>query len=191
MTLETGLQTCCDRAMKKFQFFAALSLVSLFCALFASSAFCRDEPMTYLGGLFGVASPSNGDAQFAYGATLGRRLTPDFGIGAYVTTSKQSDTMADNRVSTYGVQGDYYFTGDMDGLVLGVKFGLATLKSTMANGSSVSSTPLSIGPRLGFDYRLVPGFSIGFEGDVLFQGSNKNIDGYTLINMLGAVKLWF
>lgn len=147
--------------------------------------------MSYFGVNGGVVSPgfSGAQATSGFGAQTGRRLTPDFGIGAYYQTSNHDDSLgaSSTRMDLYGVEGNYYFTGDMDGMVLGVKFGLATLNPS---GSRKSSS-VSFGPRLAFDHRLTSSFSAGFEGSLLTQGSKEAIGGYTAVNLQGVLKLWF
>ena len=156
--------------------------------------------MTYLGGLIGATSPNlNGAATSpGYGFTLGRRMTPFFGVGAYFTRSGHDvlvgSVSSSATFSLYGVEGNYYFTGDMDGLGIGFKLGLANYSvsmSTPIGGMSGSSSSVSTGPQMFFDHRIGENLSVGFQVNVMYQTPQTNVASYNVINLFGAVKYWF
>ena len=163
--------------------------------IFTLPANAKEMALTYIGIIAGAGSPSNSNAGLTFGGTFGRRMTPDFGTGIYYT-QLSSDVfagamqVAKAKLSAYGIEGNYYLTGDMDGMVLGVKLGLLSRNLEMI-GMTTTATPLSVGPKLAFDYKMASQMSLGFEANVLFQSSNNGQEGYSLINMLGALKLWF
>ncbi|HAR43545.1 MAG TPA: hypothetical protein DCS07_13105 [Bdellovibrionales bacterium] len=167
----------------------------LWSLMFCLPGEAKEMSLTYAGIFAGAGSPSNSDAGITFGGTFGRRMTPDFGTGIYYTQlsstiSALGTAGTSTKLSAYGVEGNYYLTGDMDGMVIGMKLGLLS-RTLQMTGMKVTATPLSVGPKLAFDHKLDSKVSVGFEANVLFQGANNGQEAYSLINMLGALKLWF
>lgn len=162
---------------------------------------------TYMGVLVGIASPTYTGAQIqpTLGLVWGRRFNKIFGVALYLSHSSQTVSSTQNGeltsgLSLYGVEANYYSQGDLEGLSMGWKLGLASLgqsgtfivvnAASHVGGADTGATGLSTGPRLGFDYRLMPQMSVGAAGDLLIQPGNNSVGTYLVIQMLGIIKYW-
>jgi hypothetical protein len=153
----------------------------------------------FYAGVLGGANIPNGDSDSSVsptiGATLGAKLAPQFGIGAFGTYYGQSNSgrflgfSAGTSTRTFNVAGEASFFASY--FHLGADVGAAFTSASGNIGSAsvgTSSNTLIYGPQAGFDIPIAAtGLSIGAEAHYLFNhedNSNNNLP------VLGAVKIW-
>jgi Outer membrane protein beta-barrel domain len=151
-----------------------------------------DAGSLYAGGLLGLTFPSGG-SDMLFGATLGYKTTPNWGLGLYATytgSSTEIPGLASQDTSNViaALEGSYYFQDNMPGLRLGGKAGMLFFSATQTGAADVSDSNFVLGPHVGYDYGLGGGLSVGAEFNILFS-TKKGSDA--IPNILGAIKYWF
>lgn len=172
------------------RFFANLSLAALLSvALFSPTAAHADDSKAWVGGLFGLTVPSyNGtQARGIYGLTAGAKIGTEFGVGVYYTSSQKRETIGDFNFDLYGVQAGYHFEGEANGVFIAGRIG--TSKLSVAGATNVS--PMNFGAVVGYDYMLFDHASLGGEASYMSIASAAGTEGFTTLNFLASLKLWF
>jgi hypothetical protein len=151
----------------------------------------------YIGGVAGFSVPDYEDtsARPMFGILGGARLDGEWGLGAYYLTSSKEESMngsdVDFNYTIYGLEGSYHFEGVADNAYLAARVGMAKVK-----GGTENYSPLAWGLHFGYDFPLREALTLGIEaGFMSVQGDDKsngqNLDGFTMLNFLAAVKFWF
>jgi hypothetical protein len=189
----TGVNT-----MTHFKRFSVSIVIS---AVLASTlAFAADEAVDhplYVGALIGANLPngnSGSSVSPTFGATVGAKIAPSFGIGAFGTYYGQSNSGSflglptGTSTRTFNVAGEanFFASGFHIGGDIGAAFTSATGNIASASVSS-SDNALIYGPEAGFDFPLAPGLTLGGEAHYLFNNSNNSQNNLLL---LGALKIW-
>ncbi len=159
----------------------------------------------YAGIYLGIARPSlegYDDVNLGYGLSAGLKFHEEYSAGLYFLTSTSEAsfgataslpaTVVENRVSFYGVEGDYHFLGTLEGLRAGVRVGLST-KATTTSPQGVASvsqsdTDFALGPQLGYDFMISEQISVGGEANIFFVLGG---DSFNVIHALGTAKFHF
>ena len=177
--------------MKRYSVLFALILSSLFSASIASA-----QAKGYAGVLAGFSVP---DAEDTSGRPIlgilgGARLDGEWGFGGYYLTSSNEESAAgvdfDFDYSIYGMEGSFHMEGVADGAFVAARVGMAKVEVA---GESFS--PFAWGLGIGYDYFFNENMSGGLEAGFLnVQGKKKGaleLDSFTMLNFLAAVKFWF
>ena len=160
----------------------SLGLTALF--VFSLSAIADTTSNFNVGGLLGLAFINNNNGtQLAVGVEGEYQVVPNLMLGGYFDYSPLN-ALSPNSASLkiFAAQMNYRFTENLSGLYVGGKLGFANTSFLNA-----STTDLTIGPALGYDYPFNPNLTLGGEGNVLFISSNPNT---TVINLLATLKFW-
>lgn len=158
-----------------------------FSILSAQAAQAAEIPHAWVGGQFGLAVP-NADgttARSMVGLTLGAKLGDNLGLGAYYQASHKDETARRFNYDIYGVQLSYHFDGDATGAWFGGRVGT----SKVDTGSTYS--PMNIGVVAGYDYLISGPLSLGGEVNWMSISDSGALAGFSTLDFLLALKLWF
>jgi hypothetical protein len=150
----------------------------------------------YAGGLIGAGHfDNNVGTKTTVGVSGGYLVDPNWGVGIFanfspLTSTTVGTTTINTNMWVFAAEGNYHLTGDLDGLHFGGKLGvgMSTASTTGTVSTSSSSTDLTFGPSLGYDYGIGNGISLGVEANYLRVASTTGIN---LFNTLAAVRVWF
>lgn len=168
----------------------------------------------YVGGMIGYALPNGGTngkettGRLGWGFDAGYKFVPEFGLGAYLMSNSgsaidaQGKSIADTSygVTSYGVEPTYY---GPYGLYIGGRVGLSSKSASKGKTLDVSSTAFSFGPRLGVDFELVRGLTLGVDASYLWVNSSEaelevngikskvELDGIQVFSTVATVKYHF
>ncbi len=181
---------------------AAAALVALSASGLAhaadGTAASGDATQLYVGALVGANFP-NGDADSSkaavFGATIGAKVHPSFGVGFLGTIYGQDNTgsflglPAGTSTRTYNLLGQLNFfaanvlrVGADAGMMINTWSGnLGSLSGRTSNKTFV------YGPQVAIDVPILPVLSVGAEAHYLINHDNGNQNSLLL---LGAVKFW-
>jgi hypothetical protein len=162
--------------------------VAFLTTMAARPAHAIEIPHAWAGGLFGLSVPNADDttSRGMYGITAGAKLGDNLGLGAYYLTSHKDESSTQFNYDLYGVQLSYHFDGEASGAWFGGRIG--TSKVTVG---ADSKSPLNIGVVGGYDYMLVDHLSIGGEVNWMSISEASPISGFSSLDFLAALKLWF
>ena len=154
----------------------------------AKSGGAINEFTGYVGAQAGLSLP-NGGSQFAFGAVAGYKVQPTLGVGAFVNTY----SVIGIRTTSYGLEGNYFLEGALQGLQIGAKIGLSTSStgtSGIVGGQNVTvsgsgGTNFIIGPKVNYDVVVADNITVGGEFNILFAS------GGNTPNILGEIKYNF
>jgi hypothetical protein len=172
------------------------------------------ESQIYAGALLGFGFWSAG-TKFTFGADGGYKLNSEWGLGLYLNyVSLGSSTVGTitASASTFIVAPElnYFLPGELRGLHLGGKLGLAFSSASLtapggvlpAGTASGSSTGLVFGVGAAYDYPIAQSISVGGEANFLIltssAGSTTTTGGTTttssgsasVFNILATAKYW-
>lgn len=182
--------------------FAAVSLVAALSSV--ESADAAEDKAAWVGVNGGISVPNydNTTSRTILGINGGAKIGTELGVGAYYLTSKKEESVAGASVAfdydLYGVMGGYFFEGEARGVHLGVMLGMSKVASKVG-AYSVSTSPMHWGLVAGYDYMIADRFSIGGSVNYIsianssasYTGGTWNQNGFSTLNFLGAVKVWF
>ena len=162
-------------------------LVVALSGAYSASALAADLPHAWIGGLFGLAVPNanNTTSRGMYGLTVGAKLGDNLGVGAYYNTSNKDETAGRFNYDLYGVQLSFHFDGDAVGSWFGGRIGT----SKVDTGTIYS--PMNYGLVAGYDYLFAPHVSLGGELNWMSISSSGNLNSFSTLDFLLALKLWF
>ena len=152
----------------------------------------------YAGILFGGNSttnaPDSNQTTATFGATLGAKIAPEFGLGLFGSYFSQRSfgsfmglpTGASTSTAVITGQGNF-FAG---GLHLGAEMGPA-ISSWSGNISTAhtgnSNTTMVYGPEAGYDFKFTKTMSLGAEAHYLFSSGDASINN---VQAFAALKVW-
>jgi hypothetical protein len=181
------------KTSNKVRIFAVISTV-----LFGSMAGAAEPQNFYVGALAGANLPngnSGSNVSPTFGATVGAKLAPNFGIGGFGTYYGQSNSGSflglptGTSTSTFNLAGEANFFAE--GFHVGGDIGAAFTSWSGNVGSAslgTSNNSLIYGPEAGFDFPLgAGGLSLGAEAHYLFNNASNSQNNLLL---LGALKIW-
>ena len=152
----------------------------------------------YAGLLFGGNSTTNSSdpnqTTTTFGATLGAKMTPEFGIGLFGSYYTQRSSGSFMGLPTGASTSTAVITGQANffagGLHLGAEAGPA-INSWSGNISTAhtgnSNTNMVYGPEAGYDYKFTKTMSLGAEAHYLFSSGDASVNN---IQALAALKVW-
>lgn len=172
-------------------------------SLFALSAMATTDTTTsinaatwYFGAQGGIASMNqNIGTKGNFGATAGYKFGPEWGAALYTNYTPLTGA----KMMMYGVEGNYFFTGALEGLHVGMKFGLANTSVDVVN---TSFSRIAWGPKVAYDWAFTKGWSLGAETGMMFLPSKNtsqtvgtttvtiNQPSVTAFGFTAAIKYW-
>lgn len=176
--------------MKKFQMqrFVLASVLSFLVASFTLVPSARAE--LYVGALAGPGKDSSSDkTALVYGLNAGTVVLDTLRLGVYYQTVKLTQAGAlggvmSRKLHLVGLDVGFYVPVILDGLYGGVKLGLVNKEKAVANGlTSPNETSAVLGFTVGYDYKILPIFSVGLEGNAMGAGD-------VMYSLLATAKLW-
>lgn len=155
----------------------------------ATPAHAAEIPHAWVGGLFGLSVPNadNTSSRGMYGITLGAKLGDNLGLGGYYMSSQKDESIIGKfNYDLFGVQLSFHFDGDATGAWFGGRIGTSKVNTT-----SGSYSPMNLGAVGGYDYLLAEHISLGGEVNWMSISSASPQAGFSTLNFLAALKLWF
>ena len=179
--------------MKKLSIFLiSLALISgASTAAFAAAASSSVLDVHAVGGI-GVFN-NGGGTNLDLGAGADYFVMPQISLGVDFNYSPVSTGFAGASASAMLFTGNvkYNFADDLKGLYIGVRAGLALDTFSVTGGPSQSNSQFAFGGVAGYDYTVMPNFSIGPELDYVYitapSGGSAGGDFEALANL----KYWF
>jgi hypothetical protein len=147
-----------------------------------------DQPEGFAGLLLGLASPTDVDSRFGYGAEVGLSFTNNWSLEGFFLSSGDSEGLVDTQLMHYGVGADYHLNPDRTGFRFGVRIGASTSTVSAPGIADVSDTEFTLGPHAGYDFPLSERFTVG--GSAMWFPNLGDGEGSTLY-VLGSGKFWF
>jgi hypothetical protein len=159
-------------------------------------------PSTWsIGGLGGLASPSSGSGastRFQGGVVADYRIAPFVDLGAVSTLSSADANGAEFKTVFYGIESNYHIPA-LDGLAVGARLGFTSVTAGIPQisiggitvGGEQTTTALSYGPHVTYDYKVAQQVSVGLDAGVNFVSSKEGMPSFSMINTLASVKYWF
>jgi hypothetical protein len=178
-----------------------LVLVS-FGSVFVPTAHADTTPVGFsIGGLGGIASPSSASGastRFQGGIVADYRIAPFVDLGAVSTLSSKDENGASFKTVFYGIESNYHIPA-LEGLAVGARLGFTSVTAGIPQlsiggitvGGETTTTALSYGPHLTYDYKVAPQVSVGLDAGVNFVSSKDTMPSFSMINTLASVKYWF
>jgi len=151
-----------------------------------------------LGGLMSPSSASGASSRFTGGFVADYRVAPLVDVGAVTTLSSHDENGAGFKTVFYGVEGNYHIPS-LEGLAFGARLGFTSVTASIPQisiggisiGGETTSTALSYGPHVTYDYKIASQVSVGLDAGVNFVSSKDNMQSFSMINTLASVKYWF
>lgn len=157
-----------------------------------------EQPETQwgVGGLAGIQNQftEGADPNFTWGVQGDYVLNEQWMAGLKLSSASESASGTigtttveiSNTLTFLTGEFSYRFPG-FPGSFAGVDLGLSWASSDVGVVST-TETALAIGPRLGYDFMMESGFSIGVDGNLLFTTFDESDP---VLNVFGAIKYWF
>src|SRR6185295_8469505 len=164
-----------------------LSLVLIsFATAFANIAHADGTPVGFsVGGLGGLASPSgasNASSRFSGGLVADYRVAPFVDIGAVTMLSSKDENNIAFKTTFYGIESNYHIPA-LEGLALGARVGFMSVTMGLPQlsiggitiGGETTTTALSYGPHLTYDYKIGHQITVGLDAGVNFVSSKDTM----------------
>lgn len=158
-----------------FSKIAKISMSLALAAAVAPAAFAADHT-GFVGIPLGVGFGNNSyGPRFVVGVDAGMKFAPEFGASVFFNFTKKDGA----KFMPFGVEGNYFFDGDLAGMYAGVNLGA---------GKSDAETNFLFGAQVGYDYAVAEGFSIGAK--VAYHMVMSDPKGHAF-HTLANLRYWF
>lgn len=154
-----------------------------------STNYGSTEKIAYFDGLAGYGTGSNSFNGFTWGATVGSKLTENFGWDVYFS-STQEEFLPGTSTTVMPLVADFNFFVPAAGtsLYIGPRAGVGFVK-TEVGSASTTNTEFAAGAQVGSDFFLADSFSLGLN--VNWTHVFADLDDIDLFNFVVPVKVWF
>lgn len=145
------------------------------------------DKVAYFGGLAGYGTGSNSFDGFTWGATVGSKLTDQFGWDVYFSSTQETVGGVTAKVMPIVADLNYHATGPIN-FYVGPRAGVSILD---VSGGLVddTQTDFALGAQIGTDFFFTDAFSVGVN--VNWTHAFRDVSDKDLWNFVAPVKVWF
>ena len=156
----------------------------------------------FVGLQFGISLPSEADSnpRPILGVDGGYFVAPQITAGLSYAQSRENSLTTNTRyqlnIYLLGAQVLYHSSDFIDGLFVGAQMSLTAIdyiseSTTLTTSFHQSTQSISLGPRLGYDYRFSNGFAVTGEMDLDYMPKVQALGPFTLVSLSLGLKYFF